>query len=66
LFLVEYLTPLAAAGEALRIMDADDLAAGRAGPFLSLAFYEFPYAGLLYVLEVADHTHAVLGSVAFV
>jgi len=55
-----------AAGEALRIMDTDDMAAGWAGPLSPLAFDEFPYAGLFYVLEIVDHAHAVLGSVALV
>ena len=55
-----------AAGGALRIMNTDDLAAVRAGPFLSLAFDELPYAGHFHVFEVVDHAHAVLGSVALV
>ena len=58
--------PLLAAGDALRIMDTDDLAAVRAGPFLSFAFDELPYAGLFYGFEIVDHAHAVLCSVALV
>jgi len=62
----EYLTPLAAAGEALRLMNTDYLATLRAGPLFLLAFNETPYTGLAYGLEVFNHTHAIPGSVAFV
>jgi len=60
------LMPFTAAGEAFWFMDADYPAAVRAGPSLPFAFDEFPYAGLFDVLEIVDHAHAVLCSVALV
>ena len=60
------LTPRASAGQALRLMNADDLPTRWTPPALLLGFKEMPYPGLAYALEVVNHAHAVLGSVAFV
>ncbi len=50
----------------MRLMDTEDLPTVRAGPALLLSFNEMSYAGLAYVLEVFNHAHAVLGSVALI
>ena len=60
------LTPLAAAGKALRAVNTDYLAALWAGPPFLFVFDETSDAGFLYVPEIFNHTHAVLGSVALV
>ena len=58
--------PLASARQTLRFMHTDQLAASWAGPFFLLGSDELPHAGFLYVVEIFDHTHAVLRSVSLI
>jgi hypothetical protein len=42
------------------------LAAPGAGPFSLFVSNEVPYAELAYVLEIVNHTHTILGSIALI
>ena len=47
-------------------MNTDYLAALGTGPPFLFVPNEMPYAELLYVLEIVNHTHTILGSIALV
>ncbi len=47
-------------------MHTDDLAASGTSPSLFFVPDEMSYAGVPYHLEIVNHTHAVLGSVALI
>lgn len=47
-------------------MNTEHPAALGAGPSCRFAFYEMPYAEVLYMQEVVDHTHAVVGPIALI
>ncbi len=47
-------------------MNTDYLAASGAGPLLLFVSNELPYADLLYVHEIVNHTHTILGSIALI
>jgi hypothetical protein len=52
--------------ETLRFVDTEDLAAFRADPSFFFVADELPYAEFSDVVEIADHAHAILGSIALV
>ena len=58
--------PFVFAKKALRFMNTNDLAALGTGPLFLFASDEMPYAELLYVFEIANHTHTILGSIALI
>jgi len=47
-------------------MNAEHLAAFRADPPFFFVSDEMPYAKISYVLKVADHAHAILGSITLI
>jgi hypothetical protein len=47
-------------------MNTDYITALGAGPPFLLVPNKMSYAGLLYVLEIFDHAHAILGSIALI
>ena len=47
-------------------MDAEHLAAFRAYPPSFFGSYEMPYAEISNAFEIADHAHAVLGSITLI
>ncbi len=49
--------------KALRLVNAENLAAFRALPSFFFVFNETPYTEFFNVLEILDHAHAILGSV---
>lgn len=61
-----FLAPLVSASKALRLVNTNDLAALGTGPSFLFVSSEMPYAEFLYVHEIANHTHAVLGSIALI
>ena len=61
-----FLTPRVPAINALRLVNADELSALRAGPSFFFVPHETPYAELPDALEVVDHAHAVLGPIPLV
>ncbi len=60
------LTPRVPAIKALRIVNTENLTALRAAPPFFFAFNEMPYAEILYVLEIVDHAHDILGSIPLI
>jgi hypothetical protein len=50
----------------LRIVNTDYLTTFRAAPPFFLVSNEMPYAEFSNVLEIADHAHAVLGSIPLI
>jgi hypothetical protein len=59
-------TPLVFARKALRLMNTNYLAALGTGPPFLFVSNEMSYAELAYVLEIINHTHAILGSIALI
>jgi hypothetical protein len=59
-------TPLVFARRALRLMNTNYLAALGTGPPFLFVSNEVSYAELPYVLEIINHTHTILGSVALI
>ena len=47
-------------------MNAEHLTAFRASPPFFFVSYEMPYAEISNVLEIADHAHAILGSIPLI
>jgi hypothetical protein len=47
-------------------VNTDDLTALGTGPPFLFAFNEMPYAELPDVLQIVDHAHAILGSIALI
>jgi hypothetical protein len=47
-------------------MNTDELTAPGTGPSFLFVSYELSYAGLLYVHEIVDHAHAILGPIALI
>jgi hypothetical protein len=47
-------------------MNTDELTAPGTGPPFLFVSYELSYAGLLYLHEIVDHAHAILGSIALI
>ena len=47
-------------------MNTEYLTAFRASPPFFFGPYEMPYAKISYVLKIADHAHAVLGSISLI
>ncbi len=60
------LTPRVSANKALRFMNTEELTAPRTGPPFLFISHEMSYAELLYVHEIVDHAHAVVGPIAFI
>jgi hypothetical protein len=58
--------PCVLAIKTLWLMNAEHLAAFRADPPFFFGSYEMPYAEFPNVLKVADHAHAVLGSITLI
>jgi hypothetical protein len=61
-----FLTPPVLAKDTLRLVNADYLAAPGTDPLFFFASDEMPYAELPDALQIVDHAHAVLGSIALV
>ena len=61
-----YLTPLVSTRKALRLMNTDYLTAFRTGPLFFFVCNEISYAKLPYLLEIVNHTHAILGSISLI
>lgn len=60
------LTPLAFAGKAVRLMNTDYLAALGTGPPFLFVSNELPKTELLYIHEIVNHAHTILGSIALI
>jgi hypothetical protein len=58
--------PLVSARNAVFFMNTNDLAALGAGPPFLFVSNKMSYAKRLYVYEIVNHTHTVLGSIAFI
>jgi hypothetical protein len=54
------------ARKALRLMNTNYLTALRTGPPFLFISNKMPYTELPYVLEILNHTHTILGSIAFI
>jgi hypothetical protein len=63
--LIVRLSPFVSA-KALRFMNTYQLTAFRTGPLFRFIFNENPYAEPLHPHKVADHTHAIPGSIALI
>ena len=61
-----FLTPRIFTRKALWLMNTDYFTALRTGPPFLLIPNEMSYAGPLYVLEILDHAHAILASIALI
>ena len=61
-----FLTPLIFARKTFRYMNTNHLTALGAGPPLLFISYKLSYAKFSYSLEIVDHAHAVLGSIALI
>ena len=66
MFIGAFLTPLVSASKALRLMNANYLTALGTGPPFLFVSNEMSYAELVYVLEIVNHTHTILGSIALI
>jgi hypothetical protein len=47
-------------------MNTDELTASGTGPSFLFVSHEMSYAELLYVHEIVDHAHAILGPIALI
>jgi hypothetical protein len=65
-FIGTLLTPLVPASKALRFMNTDCLAALRTGPPYLFVSKKLSYAGLFYIFDIVNHTHAILGFIALI
>jgi hypothetical protein len=54
------------AKKTLRLMNTEQPAALRTGPPFPFVFDELPYTELPHILEIVDHTHAILGPVSLI
>jgi hypothetical protein len=61
-----FLTPLVPAKKASRFMNAYQLTALGTGPPFLFVSHEVSYAELLYVHEIVNHTHPILGSITLI
>jgi hypothetical protein len=61
-----FLAPLVSANKALLYMNAYQLTALKTGPFFLFVSNEMSYAELLYVHEIIDHAHTILGSITLI
>jgi hypothetical protein len=60
------LTPFVSAKKALRFMNTYQLAALGTGPLFQFVFNEMSYTEFLYVREILNHTHSILGPVTLI
>jgi len=65
-FCLTLLTPFSLARKAIRLVNTEQLAAFGAGPLFPFRFDEMPDAELPDVLQIGDHTHAILGSIPLI
>ena len=61
-----FLAPLVFASKALGLVNTNQFPALGTGPSFLFATNELPYAELADILEIADHAHAILGSIALI
>ena len=64
--LEHFLTPFVSAKKARRFMNTYQLAALGTGPPFLFVSNEMSYAELLYVHEIVNHTHSILGSITLI
>ena len=60
------LTPLVLARKAVRLVNTEYFAALRTGPPFLFVSNELSQTELLYIHEIVNHTHAILGSIALI
>jgi hypothetical protein len=60
------LTPFVSAKKALRLVNTEQQTALRTDPLFLFVSDEMPYAELLHVHEILDHTHSILGFIALI